>query len=133
MISENVNHPNDLKNLSIDEMTTLADKIKEIIIKKVNATGGQMALNLGIINTKIAMHYVFNRPNDKIVFDVTQFQRKNYRILRYFRYENINYEIKKEYTERIPLKEIYSKYRLNNNQITEDIEKVLNKISTFSL
>ena len=71
MILDKVNNPDDLKNLSVDEMNYLADEIRELIIKKVNTTGGHMGPNLGIIETTIAMHYVFNSPVDKIVFDVS--------------------------------------------------------------
>ena len=71
MILDKVNTPDDLKNLSVDEMNYLADEMRELIIKKVNITGGHMGPNLGIIETTIAMHYVFNSPVDKIVFDVS--------------------------------------------------------------
>lgn len=71
MILEKINTPADLKHLSINEMNTLADEMREVIIKKVNATGGHMGPNLGILETTIAMHYVFNSPVDKIVFDVS--------------------------------------------------------------
>lgn len=71
MILDKVNMPNDLKNLSTDEMNMLSDEIRELIIKKVNTTGGHMGPNLGIIEATIAMHYVFNSPQDKIIFDVS--------------------------------------------------------------
>ncbi len=71
MILDKVNMPEDLKALSIDEMNTLSDEMRELIIKKVNTTGGHMGPNLGIIEATIAMHYVFNSPVDKIVFDVS--------------------------------------------------------------
>ena len=71
MILDKINTPDDLKKLSVDEMNYLADEIRELIIKKVNTTGGHMGPNLGIIETTIAMHYVFNSPVDKIVFDVS--------------------------------------------------------------
>lgn len=71
MILDKINSPIDLKNLSLDEMNNLANEMREIIIKKVNSTGGHMAPNLGIIETTIALHYVFNSPNDKFVFDVS--------------------------------------------------------------
>lgn len=71
MILDKVNTPDDLKNLSITELNTLSDEIRELIIKKVNTTGGHMGPNLGIIEATIAMHYVFNSPVDKIVFDVS--------------------------------------------------------------
>ena len=71
MILDKVNLPCDLKCLSIDEMNLLAGEIRELIIKKVNAIGGHMAPNLGIVETTIAMHYVFNSPVDKFIFDVS--------------------------------------------------------------
>lgn len=71
MILDKVNMPEDLKKLSIIEMNTLSEEIRELIIKKVNTTGGHMGPNLGIIEATIAMHYVFNSPVDKIVFDVS--------------------------------------------------------------
>lgn len=71
MILDKVNMPNDLKSLSLEELNKLADEMRELIIKKVNITGGHMAPNLGILETTIAMHYVFNSPVDKIVFDVS--------------------------------------------------------------
>lgn len=71
MILDKVNMPQDLKTLSLDEMNSLADEMRELIIKKVNTTGGHMGPNLGIIEATIAMHYVFNSPVDKIVFDVS--------------------------------------------------------------
>lgn len=71
MILDKVNSPQDLKQLSLNELNTLADEMRELIIKKVNTTGGHMGPNLGILETTIAMHYVFNSPEDKIVFDVS--------------------------------------------------------------
>ena len=71
MILDKVNEPQDLRNLSIDEMNTLAGEMRELIIKKVNTTGGHMGPNLGIIEATIAMHYVFNSPVDKFIFDVS--------------------------------------------------------------
>lgn len=71
MILDKVNMPEDLKVLSIDEMNTLSNEMRELIVKKVNTTGGHMGPNLGIIEATIAMHYVFNSPADKIVFDVS--------------------------------------------------------------
>lgn len=71
MILDKVNSPEDLKKLSIDEMNSLAQEMRELIIKKVNTIGGHLAPNLGIVEATIAMHYVFNSPVDKIVFDVS--------------------------------------------------------------
>lgn len=71
MVLEKVNYPSDLKNLNIEEMSILSDEMRDIIIKKVNTTGGHMGPNLGIIEATIALHYVFNSPVDKIIFDVS--------------------------------------------------------------
>jgi len=71
MILDKINSPKDLKNLSIQEMTELSQEMRELIIKKVNTTGGHLGPNLGIVETTIAMHYVFNMPKDKVIFDVS--------------------------------------------------------------
>jgi 1-deoxy-D-xylulose-5-phosphate synthase len=70
-ILNKVTYPQDLKNLTLDEMNCLADEMRELIIKKVNTTGGHMGPNLGILEGTIALHYVFNSPNDKFIFDVS--------------------------------------------------------------
>lgn len=71
MILDTVNMPNDLKALSIEEMNALSAEMRELIIKKVNTTGGHFGPNLGIVEATVAMHYVFDCPKDKIVFDVS--------------------------------------------------------------
>lgn len=71
MILDKVYSADDVKKLSFDEMKSLAGEMRELIIKKVNTTGGHMGPNLGIVEATIAMHYVFNSPVDKFVFDVS--------------------------------------------------------------
>ncbi len=71
MVLDKINSPADLKSLSVDEMTSLAGEIRDLIIKKVNVTGGHFGPNLGIVEATIALHYVFNSPVDKFVFDVS--------------------------------------------------------------
>ena len=71
MILDKINTPDDLKKVPVKELDMLADKMRELIIKKVNTTGGHMGPNLGIIEATIALHYVFNSPKDKIVYDVS--------------------------------------------------------------
>ena len=71
MILDKVSMPSDLKSLSVSEMKELAGEIRKLIIKKVNTIGGHMAPNLGIVEATIALHYVFNSPVDKFVFDVS--------------------------------------------------------------
>lgn len=70
-ILEKVYYPNDLKKLAISEMEPLAQEIRDLLIKKVNTTGGHMGPNLGFVEPTIALHYVFNTPEDKIVYDVS--------------------------------------------------------------
>lgn len=71
MVLSKINNPKDLKSLNISEMETLAEQMREVIIDKVNTIGGHMAPNLGIVETTIALHYVFNSPEDKIIYDVS--------------------------------------------------------------
>lgn len=71
MILDKINNSKDVKLLTIDEMTALAEEMRELIIKKVNTIGGHMAPNLGIAEATIALHNVFNLPSDKIIYDVS--------------------------------------------------------------
>ena len=71
MVLEKINTPEDLKKIEIAEMNALAKEMREHIINKVNAIGGHMAPNLGIVETTIALHYVFDSPIDKIIYDVS--------------------------------------------------------------
>ena len=71
MILDKVNSTADIKNLNFAEMETLAGEMRELIINKVNTISGHCGPNLGIVEATIAMHYVFNSPDDKIVFDVS--------------------------------------------------------------
>ncbi len=66
-----INSCNDIKKLSIDEMKSLAQDIRQGILKRVNKIGGHLGPDLGIVETTIALHYVFNCPVDKFVFDVS--------------------------------------------------------------
>ena len=70
-ILDKVNSPEDLRKIEINELYKLADEMRELIIKKVNTIGGHFGPNLGIVEATIALHYVFNSPVDKFVFDVS--------------------------------------------------------------
>lgn len=65
-----INSPADLKTLSLDEMGRLAAEVRGKIIETVASTGGHLAPNLGVVELTIALHYVFNAPKDKILWDV---------------------------------------------------------------
>ena len=71
MILDRINSPDDVKKLSVEEMSQMADEMRGLIINKVNTIGGHCGPNLGIAEATIALHYVFNSPEDKIVFDVS--------------------------------------------------------------
>lgn len=70
-ILSKVNEPKDLKNLNQEELNILADEIRDVLIKKVSKTGGHFGPNLGMVEATVALHYVFNSPIDKIVYDVS--------------------------------------------------------------
>lgn len=67
---ESINSPEDLKGLSVDELKTLCDEIRQFLIDNVSKTGGHLASNLGVVELTVAMLKVFDLPYDKIVYDV---------------------------------------------------------------
>ncbi len=67
---EEINDPKDLRSLSLKELEALAEEIRRFIIKTVSKTGGHLASSLGAIELTLSLHYVFNTPEDKIVWDV---------------------------------------------------------------
>ena len=69
-ILDSINTPADLKSLSIAELKILAEEIREFIIRTVSQTGGHLAPNLGAVELTLALHYVFDAPTDKIIWDV---------------------------------------------------------------
>lgn len=70
-ILDKINFPTDLKNLSNEELLKLCKEIREQMIIRLSITGGHVGSNLGMIEATVALHYVFNAPMDKIVFDVS--------------------------------------------------------------
>ncbi|NCO59421.1 MAG: 1-deoxy-D-xylulose-5-phosphate synthase [Deltaproteobacteria bacterium CG_4_9_14_3_um_filter_51_14] len=69
-ILNRVDSPRDIKSLSIQELELLAREIRDKIIETVSHTGGHLAPSLGAVEIAIALHYVFDAPNDKIIWDV---------------------------------------------------------------
>jgi 1-deoxy-D-xylulose-5-phosphate synthase len=65
-----INSPDELKALSINQLIRLAEEIREEIINTVAKTGGHLAPSLGVVELAIALHYVFDTPKDKIIWDV---------------------------------------------------------------
>ena len=70
MILDQIHSPADIKNLSIEELNTLADEIKVFLIESIKKTGGHLSSNLGTIELTLAMHFVFDSPDDTFVWDV---------------------------------------------------------------
>lgn len=65
-----IHSPEDVKKLSIEELDLLAKDIRTFLIKSLSQTGGHLASNLGVVELTIALHYVFNSPEDKLIWDV---------------------------------------------------------------
>ncbi len=68
---DSINSPTDVKKLSLDELTTLAQEIRDELISVLAKTGGHLGPNLGVVELTIALHYVFDTPTDNFVFDVS--------------------------------------------------------------
>lgn len=71
MFIEKITSPDDLKKLTITDCTVLASEIRCSLLKKISEKGGHLGSNLGVVELTIALHYVFNSPQDKIIFDVS--------------------------------------------------------------
>lgn len=67
---DRIQTPDDLRRLPIKDLPALAEEIRQLIIETVSKTGGHIAASLGVVELTIALHYVFNTPHDKIVWDV---------------------------------------------------------------
>lgn len=67
---EQIQSPDDIRNLSIKDLTELAQDIRDTIVQTVARTGGHLAPSLGVVELTLAIHYVFDTPNDKLIWDV---------------------------------------------------------------
>lgn len=70
MLLEKINSPRDFKTLGIADLKLLAGEIREFLITNVARTGGHLASNLGVVELTLAIHYVFDTPRDKLIWDV---------------------------------------------------------------
>ncbi|MBU1854012.1 MAG: 1-deoxy-D-xylulose-5-phosphate synthase [Candidatus Omnitrophica bacterium] len=70
MLLDTINNPDDLKKLSLDELPSLAQEIRDTIVKIVADSGGHLASSLGAVELIIGIHYILNAPQDKIIWDV---------------------------------------------------------------
>ena len=70
MILEKINKPNDIKKLDPIEYNQLASEIRSFLVESISRTGGHLASNLGVVELTMALHIVFNLPQDKLIWDV---------------------------------------------------------------
>lgn len=70
MLLDQINQPSDLKRLTKEQLEPLSAEIRKFLIEKLAVTGGHLASNLGIVELTIALHYFYNSPKDKMIFDV---------------------------------------------------------------
>ena len=71
MYIEKINQPTDVKNLNSEQLHILSDEMRQALLQKLSKHGGHFGPNLGMVEATIALHYVFNSPTDKIVYDVS--------------------------------------------------------------
>ena len=71
MLLEKINKPSDIKTFTADELNTLAGEMRDALLFKLSKHGGHCGPNLGMVEAVIALHYVFDSPVDKMVFDVS--------------------------------------------------------------
>ena len=70
VLLDTIHHPGDLRQLSRAQLQPLADELRTFLLESVAATGGHLSSNLGTVELTVALHYVFNTPQDRIVWDV---------------------------------------------------------------
>lgn len=68
---KSIHSPEDIKNLTLEELKDLSEELRANLMKKLSAHGGHVGPNLGVVEATVALHYVFDAPKDKIVFDVS--------------------------------------------------------------
>lgn len=71
MYIEKIQSPADLKGMDINTLNIVADEIRQAVLNRVSKHGGHVGPNLGFVEATVALHYVFNAPTDKFVFDVS--------------------------------------------------------------
>ncbi|WP_042202967.1 1-deoxy-D-xylulose-5-phosphate synthase [Paenibacillus camerounensis] len=70
MLLPNINDPQQLKSLSVPELDSLAEEIRTFLIEKLTVTGGHLGSNLGVVELTLALHYCYDSPRDKMIYDV---------------------------------------------------------------
>ena len=67
---DKINFPSDLRNLKKKELKELSKELRQMTIETVSKTGGHLGAGLGVVELTVALHYVFNTPQDKLIWDV---------------------------------------------------------------
>ena len=67
---DNINFPSDLRKVSENDLQQVADEVREEMISAVSKTGGHLGAGLGVVELTVALHYVFDTPNDRLIWDV---------------------------------------------------------------
>ncbi|MFM9944823.1 MAG: 1-deoxy-D-xylulose-5-phosphate synthase [Bacteroidia bacterium] len=70
LLLETIDYPSDLRKLSLNQLPKVCDELRNYIIETVLTHGGHFAANLGVVELTVALHYVFNTPDDRLVWDV---------------------------------------------------------------
>ena len=80
MYIEKINGPEDVKKIKIDELPVLAQEIRDALLVRASKHGGHFGPNFGMVEATIALHYVFESPKDKIVYDVSHQRSEERRV-----------------------------------------------------
>ena len=67
---DNINYPEDIRNLNLSELKTVAGELRTEMIEQISQTGGHLGAGLGVVELTVALHHVFNTPADKLIWDV---------------------------------------------------------------
>ena len=67
---DNINFPSDLRKLTENDLHKVSDEVRQEMISAVSETGGHLGAGLGVVELTVALHYVFNTPNDRLIWDV---------------------------------------------------------------
>ena len=70
MLLDNINSPQDLKSLSIEELPAFCEEVRDFLLQSVSNSGGHFASGLGVLELTVALHYVYDTPNDRLIWDV---------------------------------------------------------------
>ena len=112
---KDINFPSDLKKLSEKDLQKLSDEVRIEMINAVSETGGHLGAGLGVVELTVALHYVFNTPNDKLIWDVGH-QTYPHKIL-----TGRKSKIKSKIINDL------NKYNLNTDNLNETLEYILTR------